>query len=91
MGLVLSALLVIVYFMLNYWGVKVFARANSAITVFKFSIPGAMIVGLMLRASTETCTTTSLRPTGWSAVLTAVATSGIVKLQRLSEPGESRR
>ncbi len=36
----------IVYFLLNYWGVKLFARANSAITVFKFMIPGATILGL---------------------------------------------
>ena len=80
MGLVLSALLVIVYFMLNYWGVKVIARANSAITVFKFLIPGATIAGLMFAGfhKENFGTTTSFAPYGWSAVLTAVATSGIV-------------
>eukprot|EP00952_Eustigmatos_sp_NYUAD-ZCMA_P000057 138-Eustigmatos_ZCMA.PRE.1 len=40
-GLVLSAVLVVVYFLLNYWGVKVFAKANNAITIFKFIIPAA--------------------------------------------------
>jgi amino acid transporter len=81
-GLVLSALLVIVYFLLNYWGVKLFARANSIITIFKFLIPGLTIGGLMFSGfHTENFGTTSasaFAPFGWSAVLTAVATSGIV-------------
>jgi amino acid transporter len=79
-GLGLAALLVIVYFMLNYWGVKLFAHANSTITVFKFIIPGATILGLMLTGfHTENFGTAStFAPYGWSAVLTAVATSGIV-------------
>src|ERR1700761_7751914 len=35
LGLAFSACLVIVYFLLNYWSVKVFAHTNSAITFFK--------------------------------------------------------
>jgi amino acid transporter len=35
-GLFTSALLVIVYFMLNYWGVKLFVKANTAITASSF-------------------------------------------------------
>jgi amino acid transporter len=80
LGLILSALLVIVYFLLNYWGVRVFARANSAITVFKFLIPGAKIAGLMFSGfhSENFGTASTFAPFGWSSVLTAVATSGIV-------------
>jgi CheY-like chemotaxis protein len=79
-GLFLSALLVIVYFMLNYWGVKVFARANTTITVFKFIIPGLTILGLLVSGfhSENFGTSSSFAPYGWSAVFTAVATSGIV-------------
>jgi amino acid transporter len=79
-GLLLSAALVIVYFLLNYWGVKLFANANSAITVFKFLIPGATILGLMLTGfhKEDFGDASSFAPYGWSAVLTAVATSGIV-------------
>ena len=85
-GLVLSAVLVIVYFLVNYWGVKAFAKANSAITIFKFVIPLATAValiaagfhpgnfGLAEGASTEG----GFAPYGWSAVLSAIATSGIV-------------
>ncbi|RKP43965.1 APC family permease [Trinickia fusca] len=82
MGIFLSALLVIVYFMLNYWGVKVFARANTAITVFKFVIPGLTILGLLLSsfhpANFGSVAAGTFAPNGWSAVFTAVATSGIV-------------
>jgi amino acid transporter len=79
-GLLLSALLVIVYFMLNYWGVRVFARANSAITVFKFLIPGLTVVGLVVSGfhAENFSTGGDFAPYGWSAVFTAVATSGIV-------------
>jgi amino acid transporter len=79
-GLLLSAALVIIYFLLNFWGVKLFAHANSAITVFKFIIPGATILGLMLTGfhHENFGEASTFAPYGWSAVLTAVATSGIV-------------
>ncbi|MDU0810611.1 MAG: APC family permease [Burkholderia sp.] len=81
-GLLLSAILVIIYFLLNYWGVKIFARANSAITVFKFLIPILTVFGLILTCfhsrSLGINSYEAFAPNGWSAVLTAVATSGIV-------------
>lgn len=94
-GLLLSAALVIVYFLLNYWSVKVFARANSLITVFKFIVPALTVIGLMasqftvanfghLGAAGDAAAATSgsvlgqFAPYGWSAVFTAVATSGII-------------
>jgi len=80
-ALIFAALLVIGYFLLNYWGVKLFARANTVITTFKFIIPGATILGLMLtgfHSENFGGAGTAFAPYGWSAVLTAVATSGIV-------------
>ncbi len=47
LGLGLSAVLVVIYFLLNYWGVKVFAKANTTITVFKFVIPALTAVALI--------------------------------------------
>ncbi len=46
-GLLISAALVIVYFLLNFWSVKVFASTNSAITFFKLIVPAATAVALM--------------------------------------------
>ncbi|WP_322075630.1 APC family permease [Burkholderia cenocepacia] len=81
-GLFASALLVIVYFMLNYWGVKLFVKTNTAITVFKFLVPGATIVGLVWSGFHQDNFALGagahFAPYGWSSVLTAVATSGIV-------------
>lgn len=55
-------------------------RANTAITIFKFLIPGATIAGLIFTGfhSENFGTASTFTPYGWSAVLTAVATSGIV-------------
>jgi len=81
-GLSICVVLVVIYFLLNFWSVKVFARANSAITFFKLIVPAATAVTLML---------TSFHPGNFhvgvhggvhvgnlASILTAVATSGIV-------------
>src|SRR5712675_577591 len=46
-GLSISAVLVVIYFLLNFWSVKVFADTNSAITFFKLIVPAATAVALM--------------------------------------------
>jgi len=48
-GLLIAALLVVVYFLLNFWSVKLFANSNSVITVFKLVVPAA--TGFALIAS----------------------------------------
>ncbi|MFJ8040102.1 APC family permease [Kitasatospora sp. NPDC096147] len=79
-GLVLAAVLVVFYFGLNWFAVSLFARTNTAITVFKLVVP-ALTVTALLATSHHTENLTSgggFAPNGASAVLTAVATSGIV-------------
>ena len=81
-GLAIAAVLVIVYFLVNFWSVKLFARTNSAITVFKLIVPAATAIALIA---------TEFHPGNFSigahggthafslpAILTAVAISGIV-------------
>jgi amino acid transporter len=81
-GLAIAAVLVIVYFLLNFWSVKLFARSNSAITVFKLVVPA--MTGLALIASGFHAGNFSVGIHGdahamdFAAVLTAVATAGIV-------------
>lgn len=81
-GLMLAALLVIVYFLLNYWGVRLFAKANSAITIFKVIVPaltvGALIYSGFHPGNLGGDTPGGFAPFGWASVMTAVATSGIV-------------
>jgi amino acid transporter len=81
-GLAISAALIIVYFLVNFWSVKIFAATNSAITFFKLIVPAATAIALMC---------SSFHPENFhvgvhggshvgnlASILTAVATSGIV-------------
>lgn len=81
-GLLIAAVLVLGYFLLNFWSVKLFARSNSLITVFKLVVPAA--TGLALIASGFHGENFSVGIHGdshtldFAAILTAVATAGIV-------------
>lgn len=81
-GLGIAAVLVVGYFLLNYWSVNLFARTNAWITVYKLVVPTLTAIALMA---------TSFHPGNFhigahggahafnfSAILTAVAISGIV-------------
>lgn len=80
-GLLAASALVVVYFLLNYWGVKLFVKSSSAITIFKIAVPSLTAVAL-LHTSFHTqnfgANAAEFSPYGWSAVFTAVATSGIL-------------
>jgi len=81
-GLAIAAVLVIVYFLVNFWSVKLFAHSNSVITVFKLVVPA--LAGISLIASGFHPENFSVGVHGdahaldFAAVLTAVATAGIV-------------
>lgn len=81
-GLAIAALLVVGYFLLNFWSVKVFAGANSAITFFKLIIPAATAIALMAQGFHWENFRVGIHAGGYSinvaSILTAVATSGIV-------------
>ncbi len=82
-GLAIAAVLVIIYFLLNFWSVRLFAHSNTTITIFKLIVPAA--TGLALIASGFHSSNLSVgihgephTATDFAAVLTAVATAGIV-------------
>ncbi len=81
-GLGIAAGLVLTYFLVNFWSVKLFARSNSLITVIKLIIPA--LTGIALIASgfhTENFSVGldgGARIDDFAAILTAVATAGIV-------------
>lgn len=83
-ALLIAGVLVVVYFLLNFWSVKLFARSNALITVFKLVVPAATALTLIATSfhpGNVTGTTPGsggFLPYGGAAVLTAVATSGIV-------------
>jgi amino acid transporter len=81
-GLTIAAALVVVYFLLNFWSVKVFASTNSAITFFKLIVPAATAIALMCKGFHWENFQVGIHGGGYIAnpasILTAVATSGIV-------------
>jgi amino acid transporter len=81
-GLSIAAVLVLIYFLLNFWSVRLFAHSNSAITLVKLVIPavtGLALIGSGFHTSNFHVALTGDSPTlDFAAVLNAVATAGIV-------------
>jgi amino acid transporter len=81
-GLWISAVLVVIYFLVNFWSVKIFANTNSAITFFKLIVPAATAVALMCSGFHSENFHVGVHGGphvgNLAAILTAVATSGIV-------------
>jgi amino acid transporter len=81
-GLGIAALLVVVYFLINFWGVKIFAKTNSAITFVKLVVPAGTAIALICSGfhweNFKVGIHGGAHTSNLSAVLTAVATSGIV-------------
>jgi amino acid transporter len=81
-GLSIAAVLVIVYLLLNFWSVKLFAHSNTVITLFKLVVPA--MTGVALIASGFHWHNFAVGVNGeahavdFAAVLNAVATAGIV-------------
>ena len=81
-GLAISALLVVVYFLINFWGVKLFAETNSVITFIKLVVPAGTAIALICssfhRENFQIGIHGGAHATDLASILTAVATSGIV-------------
>ena len=81
-GLALAAVLVVGYFLLNYWGVRLYVLTNGAITAFKLVVPAATGIALIATGFHRENFAVGLHPghapLNIAAILAATATSGIV-------------
>ncbi len=84
-GLVISAILVILFFLLNYFGVRLFAKTNTIITTIKIIVPVVtmavlLIAGLVHHGGVNLTnpTTGGFMPYGFHGVLAAISVGGIV-------------
>ncbi len=79
---IIEVLLLILFFAINSYGVKVFAKTNTIVTTFKFLTPGLTILLFLFIAKhwgNYTATATGgFAPYGTSGILKAVASSGII-------------
>ncbi len=82
LGLGFTAILIVVYFLLNFWSVKLFAHSNTAITIVKLIIPAVTGIALIAsgfdHANFDVGVNGGTHTNDFAAILTAVATAGIV-------------
>lgn len=79
-GVALASVLLVFYFFMNWFAITLFAKTNTAITVFKVVVP-VLTAGALVAAHFDTGNIErngGFAPNGWSAVFSAVAVSGIV-------------
>jgi len=85
-GIFFAALLMVFFFFLNYWGVKVMGKTNTGMTWWKMILPLVTILLLVtVRFDVANFVTlaagstgSGFMPYGFAPVMAAVATSGIV-------------
>ena len=79
-GILVAAVLEAVLTVLNWYGIRLFARINTAVTAVKFAVPAITVVALLFSGiHTDHLTHVGgFAPRGWSAVLSAVATGGLI-------------
>ncbi|HUY56552.1 MAG TPA: APC family permease [Candidatus Micrarchaeaceae archaeon] len=80
-GILFGIGLMVLFFIINYVGIKFLSQFNSFVTGWKFLIPGITVILLLvldLHTKNFGGYAGGFAPLGWSPVLSAVATSGIV-------------
>lgn len=78
-GVLVAALLLVAFFFVNYYGVRLFSRINTWVTALKFVMPVATIVAFLASGlHWDSLTSHGFAPAGTAGVLQAIATSGII-------------
>lgn len=67
-----------IFFLLNYFSVKIFARANNLVSIFKFVVPLAVIVALLWFFRRDNLTVHGFAPFGFAGIAGAVSAGGII-------------
>ncbi|HET9499557.1 MAG TPA: APC family permease [Marmoricola sp.] len=79
LGYTTAVLLMAVFVVVNYYGIRWFARINNVLVWWKLVIITLVIIAFFFAAfHGENFTSQGFRPEGWHGVFTAIATSGIV-------------
>jgi amino acid transporter len=79
LGYVVAVIAMAAFVVINYLGVRWFAKVNNVLVWWKLAIITVVIVAFLLTSfHGENFTSHGFRPGGWQGVFTAIATSGIV-------------
>lgn len=78
-GILVAALLLVLFFFINYFGVRLFSRINTTVTWIKFIMPVmTIILFLVVGSHWSNLSNHRFGPGGTAGILQAVATSGVI-------------
>jgi len=78
LGWLVQLAILCVFFLLNYYSVKTFARANNLVSVFKFVVPLTVVVALLYFFRPGNFSAHGFAPFGFSGIAGAVSAGGII-------------
>ncbi len=79
LGYGIAVVLMAVFVVVNYYGIRWFARINNVLVWWKLAIITLVIIAFFVAAfHGSNFTSHGFKPTGWHGVFSAIATSGIV-------------
>lgn len=78
LGWFVQAILLVIFFLINYWSVNVFGKVNSVVTTLKFIVPALTVIIFFTQFKAGNFTSHHFAPTGFTGIELAVATGGIV-------------
>ncbi|OAT85425.1 APC family permease [Desulfotomaculum copahuensis] len=73
-----SLVLIVLFFLLNYYSVRLFAKVNTVITLLKFITPVLTVIVLLTQFHGANLVSRGFAPFGLPGVLSAVSSGGIV-------------
>ncbi len=76
-GWLMQLVLIVVFFLLNYWSVNIFGKTNTVITIIKFAVPALIIIFLLMHVEFSNFSVGGAAPGGVKGVFAAVTASGI--------------
>ncbi len=77
-GILLGIILLVLFFFLNYAGIRFLGRFNTVATWWKFIIPTLTFILLLALFQAKNFTITGFAPYGWNNVFYAIPAGGIV-------------
>lgn len=76
-GFIIQAALILIFFLINYWSVNIFGKANTFLTFFKFIVPILIIIILFFNMDPGNFSVHGAEPGGIHGIFKAVVAAGI--------------
>lgn len=70
--------LIIIFFLMNYWSINFFGKANTILTIFKFVVPTIIIVTMFMHMDFSNFSAGGAKPGNLEGAFSAVTGAGVV-------------